>query len=223
VAVVAGVLRPVCRRAEVAALIDAVPEEYPALVVATSGTGLRQGEAFAISTSSIDFLRRVLEVEQQVVMINGVGPQLAPPKTEASRRTLPLPQVVLDALAAHLATFSAGAHGLLFTDGRGQPLRRDSFGRKVWRPAVQAVGLHAGVGFHALRHYYASLLIRHGESVTTVQARLGHKTAKETLDTYSHLWPDSEDRTRAAVDSGLLRRHLSRPRGRGPLTGEVLQ
>jgi integrase len=54
-----------------------------------------------------------------------------------------------------------------------------------------------------LRHYYVSLLIRHGESVTTVQCRLGHKTAKETLDTYSHLWPDSEDRTRAAVDSVL--------------------
>jgi len=60
-----------------------------------------------------------------------------------------------------------------------------------------------GVGFHALRHYYASLLIRHGESVTAVQSRLGHKTAKETLDTYAHLWPDSEDRTRAAVDSVL--------------------
>jgi hypothetical protein len=39
--------------------------------------------------------------------------------------------------------------------------------------------------------------------VTTVHARLGHKTAKETLDTYSHLWPDSEDRSRAAVDSVL--------------------
>ena len=59
-------------------------------------------------------------------------------------------------------------------------------------------------GFHALRHYYASLLIRHSESVKTVQARLGHATAAETLDTYSHLWPDSEDRTRAAVDEVLL-------------------
>lgn len=47
------------------------------------------------------------------------------------------------------------------------------------------------------------LLIRHGESVTTVRARLGHATAAETLDTYSHLWPDSEDRTRAAVDDVL--------------------
>jgi integrase len=39
--------------------------------------------------------------------------------------------------------------------------------------------------------------------VKVVQARLGHATAAETLDTYSHLWPDSEDRTRLAVDSVL--------------------
>ncbi len=52
-------------------------------------------------------------------------------------------------------------------------------------------------------HYYASLLIRHGESVKTVQARLGHKTAAETLDTYAHLWPDGDDLTMAAVDSVL--------------------
>ena len=57
--------------------------------------------------------------------------------------------------------------------------------------------------FHSLRHFYASLLIRHGESVKVVQARLGHASAAETLDTYSHLWPDNEDRTRAAVDEVL--------------------
>lgn len=54
---------------------------------------------------------------------------------------------------------------------------------------------------HALRHYYASLLIRFGESVKTVQAR--HKSATETLDTYGHMWADSDDRTREAVDSVL--------------------
>jgi integrase len=46
-------------------------------------------------------------------------------------------------------------------------------------------------------------LIRHGESVKVVQARLGHASASETLDTYSHLWPDSEDMTRTAVDDVL--------------------
>ncbi len=70
---------------------------------------------------------------------------------------------------------------------------------------MQTAGLPAGTGFHALRHYYyyASLLIQHGESVTTVHARLGHASAVETLDTYSHLWPDSDDRTRDAIDSVL--------------------
>jgi integrase len=42
-----------------------------------------------------------------------------------------------------------------------------------------------------------------GESVKVVQARLGHASAAETLNTYAHLWPDSEDRTRAAIESAL--------------------
>jgi len=67
----------------------------------------------------------------------------------------------------------------------------------------RAAELPAGETFHSLRHYYASLLIRHSESVKTVQARLGHATAAETLDTYSHLWPDSDDRTREAIDEVL--------------------
>jgi integrase len=46
-------------------------------------------------------------------------------------------------------------------------------------------------------------LIRFGESVKTVQNRLGHKSATETLDTYGHMWADSDDRTREAVDTVL--------------------
>ncbi|MCP4385394.1 MAG: tyrosine-type recombinase/integrase, partial [Hyphomicrobiales bacterium] len=54
-----------------------------------------------------------------------------------------------------------------------------------------------------LRHFYASLLIDAGEPVKVVQARLGHASASETLDTYAHLWPDNEERTRAAVNEVL--------------------
>lgn len=52
-------------------------------------------------------------------------------------------------------------------------------------------------------------VIRHGESVKTVQARLGHASAAEPLDTYSHLWADSDDRTRQAVDDVLRLPHLA--------------
>lgn len=87
----------------------------------------------------------------------------------------------------------------MFASVKGGPLRRSGFGN-VWRAAVTEAGVPSFV-FHGLRHYYASLLIRHGESVRTVQVRLGHASAVETLDTCSHLWPDSDDRTREAVDS----------------------
>jgi len=56
-------------------------------------------------------------------------------------------------------------------------------------------------GFHQLRHFYASVLIQHGESVKVVQERLGHHRAELTLDTYAHLWPESDESTRAAVDA----------------------
>lgn len=186
----------------VRALVEAMPARYRALVVLAAGTGLRQGECFGLDTEHVDFRRRTVRVEQQLVTIGGHEPYLGPPKTEASVRMVPLPEVVLAELSAHLATYEPGQWGLMFTTPRGGPIWRATW-RPTWAKAVEQAGLPAGTRFHDLRHYYASLLIRHAESVKVVQARLGHASAAETLDTYSHLWPDSEDRTRAAVDSVL--------------------
>ncbi len=184
------------------ALAAAVPGRYGAVVVLAAGTGLRQGEVFGLTIDRVDFLRRTLTVDRQLVLLPGRPPFHAPPKTGASYRTVPLPQVVLEALAEHVRRFPVEPGGLLFTTAAGDPLRRTAFSAKVWRPATMEAGAPGAV-FHELRHYYASLLIRHGESVKVVQARLGHATAAETLDTYSHLWPDSEDRTRQAIDDVL--------------------
>lgn len=79
-----------------------------------------------------------------------------------------------------------------------------TFGTALRRDAAKAA-LPEWATFHDLRHFYASLLIARGCSVKTVQKRLGHHSATETLDTYSHLWPDRDDATRAAVDSVLGR------------------
>ncbi|HEX7277795.1 MAG TPA: site-specific integrase [Acidimicrobiales bacterium] len=188
---------------EVQALADTVPPRYRAMVILAAGTGLRQGEAFGLTLAHIDFLRRTLRVEQQLILL-GAEPIVGPPKTAASRRTVPLPDVVLDALARHVAEYPPGPDGFLFTDDRARPLRRNRF-NEVWHRATAAAAVPEGTGFHDLRHYYASLLIRYGESVKVVQDRLGHASAMETLDTYGHLWPDSDDRTRTAVDSVLGR------------------
>ena len=93
---------------------------------------------------------------------------------------------------------------LVFTNRHGTPVRR-STASDIWHRTADRIEHSSSgrEGWHALRHYYASLLIRHSESVKVVQSRLGHASAAETLDTYSHLWPDSDDRTRDAVDEVL--------------------
>ena len=73
----------------------------------------------------------------------------------------------------------------------------------MWRDAAGPLGIAKGDGFHQLRHFYVSLLIRAGESVKTVQIRLGHTSAQMTLDVYAGLWPEDEDRTRMAIDDVL--------------------
>ena len=155
-----------------------------------------------LTVDRVDFTRRMLTIDRQLVTIAGREPFLAPPKTPASVRQVPMPTFVAEALAAHMASVGLGAgdrDGLLFTTSDGKPVARNRFG-EAWRAAVKKSKVERPARFHDLRHYYASLLIRHGESVKVVRARLGHASASETLDTYAHLWPDSEDRTRQAVD-----------------------
>ena len=72
-------------------LLSNMPERYRALVVLWAGTGLRQGEAFGLTLDRVDFLRRTLTVDRQLVLMPGAPPVLGPPKTDASRRANPAP------------------------------------------------------------------------------------------------------------------------------------
>ncbi|MGI5251915.1 hypothetical protein [Actinacidiphila glaucinigra] len=63
---------------------------------------------------------------------------------------------------------------------------------------------------HALRHFYASVLLDAGESIKAVSAYLGHADAGFTLRTHTHLMPTSETRTRKAVDA-VFRKARRRP------------
>jgi integrase len=216
--------RPVKKRVmpptgkQVAALYEAFPVKLRAMVVAGAGVGMRQGEVAGIELDCIDFLHRKLVVRQQLVLMPGSAPYLRLPKG-AKTREIPLADVVLAEFAEHVRIYPPEKVWiedrtnlakpvwrwafLVFTAAEGGPLRRTRFSDRIWLPARRLAGLPAAFTFHDLRHYYASALIRYGESPTTVQARLGHASATETLDTYSHLWPDSEDRSRAAVEDAF--------------------
>ncbi|MET8650342.1 tyrosine-type recombinase/integrase [Nocardia aurea] len=67
-------------------------------------------------------------------------------------------------------------------------------------------GLPEEFSFHDPRHYFASLLISKGADIKTVQARVRHASAKTTLDTYGHLWPDADESTRFAIGEVITER-----------------
>jgi integrase len=91
-------------------------------------------------------------------------------------------------------------------DDAGQQMGPWQLQREFRKARENVQGLPAGFRFHDLRHYFASLLIASNLDVKTVQVRLRHASAKTTLDTYGHLWPDSDDSTRAAIDAVMAAR-----------------
>jgi integrase len=184
---------------EVESLAATVPDRFRALIIFAAGMGLRQGECFGLTVDRVDFLRRQVRVDRQLTSALGGMPVFGPPKSRAGFRTVPMPDVVGSMLAEHLTRYGPGPAGLVFTNTLGRPLWRNTAG-EMWHRAARQAALPGWATFHDLRHFYASLLISRGCSVKAVQKRLGHQSAMETLDTYGHLWPDSDDETRNAVD-----------------------
>lgn len=186
--------------AQLGRLIAATDPRYQALVITGAGSGLRPGELRGLTVDRVDFLRRTIRVDRQLGEPNSAA-LFAPLKTADSARTVPVTALVTDTLGAHLARYGASPDGLVFTSRAGGPLRRNRLADIIAKARADAE-LH-DVTAHDLRHFYASMLIAGGQSVKVVQKRLGHSSAVETLDTYGHLWPDSEEDTRTAVDAVL--------------------
>ncbi len=203
---------------QVFALAAAMPKRYRAPVLTGAGTGLRPGELFGLTVDRVDFLRRSIRVDRQLARVRGQGVALSPPKTLASYRTVPLAAAVADVLAAHLSQWPASHEpSLIFTNERRAPIQQHPFA-VVFEAGARRAGLPEWATPHDLRHYFASVLIRSGASVKVVQARLGHSSAKTTLDVYGHLFADEEDRTRAAIDAEFGSRCAPDVHQRGGLT-----
>ena len=144
--------------------------------------------------ADVDFLRRTIRVERQRLQSG----ELAPVKSKASRRSVPVGQVVIDELAAHLAALPSD--DALFLDEWGEPL---SYRR--WKRLLRDAGPRAGVEvrqprFAALRGLGVDLGWRLGQAGADVP---GHSSAVITLRTYAHMFPGDEDRTRNVLDAAL--------------------
>ncbi|WP_353941839.1 site-specific integrase [Streptomyces sp. HUAS MG91] len=196
-------------------LHETLPDQYQETTSVGAGCGLRQGEIFGLAVEDIDFLGGTLHVVRQVKLLQGTRPVFGPPKG-GKERDVPLPETVAFALAAHITRHPpvqvtlpwktldgpAVTASLIFVTVTGKPLNRTRFNEKVWQPALRTAGVPSGRenGMHALRHFYASVLLDAGESIKALSEYLGHHDPAFTLRTYTHLMPSSEARTRAAVD-----------------------
>ena len=102
-------------------------------------------------------------IDRQVVVVDRC-PVLAPPKTSASLRDVPLPRFLQDAVTDHSARLELQPKrsAVLCRTPRGTLLRRDYYNREIWKPADTATGLPADTTFHDLRHAFASTALAEG-------------------------------------------------------------
>lgn len=169
-------------------LYDLVPAGVRPAILLGAHAGLRLAEAAALRPSDVDFKTGVIHPAIQ-------WPE-DPLKSETSQTAVPIPTQMV----RELATAVKRARGRsILTDEWGNPASPWTIERAMRAARQQVRGLPEDFRFHDLRHYLASLLIASGLDVKIVQARLRHASAKTTLDTYGHLWPDRDDTSRAAV------------------------
>ena len=183
--------------AEVGTLLREADTKFVAFIGLCAFGGLRLGEAAALQVGDVDFLKREIHVSRQVQRANGKQIEIRAPKY-GSERTIYAPDQLIEAISEHVRLFRPGddVDRWLFPGEGEHPLHQNSVGY-LWRKARDAAGVDYRL--HDLRHFYASGLIAAGCDVVTVQRALGHGSASVTLNTYGHLWPDANDRTRQAA------------------------
>lgn len=184
-------------------LRNAMPDRYVLAFDLMLLAGLRLAEACGLTLDRIDRGRGALVIDRQLLSVTGRPTELAPLKSRSvPRRVVPVPEVLIQRIdEQERFGYAGGPIPTVLASAYLRPVKRSTLGH-VFAQARRDAGV-VGVRPHDLRHAYAAALIRGGESVLVVQRRLGHASPTETLNTYGHLWHDSDESTRAAIEGTL--------------------
>jgi len=193
------------------ALLDAARgDRHEALYRVALSLGLRQGEALGLRWSDVDLEAGVLHVRQALQRVDRKL-RVVPLKTKRSRRSLPLPEVLVGALHDHRdrqqqARRAAGDRWreteLVFTSTIGTPAEPRNVTRS-FKALLTRAGLPDETRFHDLRHSCASLLVAQGVHPRVIMEILGHSQISVTMNTYAHVLP-AEQRAAAAIMDRLF-------------------
>jgi integrase len=186
----------------------AAGDEYEALWYLALTTGMRRGELLGLRWSDVDLDARTLSVARTLSRGKTSRLEVGEPKTAAGRRRVALPAAAVLRLRRHqtrqksvwLEVGPAYAdRNLVFATPDGRPIHPNTLARGFTRLVNRAeVGK---IRFHDLRHTSATLLLASGEHPKVVQERLGHASISETLDRYSHVSADMQQRAAARFDA----------------------
>lgn len=176
----------------------AIQSPWPSLFEVALLSGMRPGEYLGLTWDCVDWNALAVRVEKAVVRPKGEKAYLGPPKTKKSRRSIPLPQQVMDGLRDHRICQNeerlrqgpdwSGELNLVFPDSSGGIWDYSNFVQRAFKPTLKQAGLQ-GFSPYSLRHTCATLLLLKNEHPKVVSERLGHSTIALTLDTYSHVLP----------------------------------
>lgn len=169
------------------ALLATIPEHYRALVTLLGLTGVRWGEATALTPSALDRGAHSAHIRQAWKHTDTGAMELGPPKSQRSRRTVAVPEPVFVALEPHLA--GQKPNEIILRTPRGNPIRSGTFHNVVWQKAAKALEAQCGKKprVHDLRHSWASWAIQRGVPLPVIQRQMGHESITTTVDTYGHL------------------------------------
>ena len=199
---------------------------YPAILLA-GAMGLRRSEALGVRWSRIDWEKRTVLLDTKIVEYRENGKKKVEPveemKNKSSRRTLPLPDPVVEMLQVqkeHREVYRKmfqGSYNAQYLDyvcvNQLGELLRPSYVTDHFRELLEKYGLRH-IRFHDLRHTFASLLINQDVPLINVSNFLGHSDLSTTANIYAHLDKASKQAS-AAVISDILQgenRH-AQPKG----------
>lgn len=144
-------------------------------------TGLRRGEALALTYDDIDFDNKVIHVNKSVYCVSNT-PYIKSPKTEAGNRDV----ILLNNLAKVLKnTFPNTDDKTAYIFNNNGKLFSNSYFQCRWSSYLKETGL--SITPHQLRHAYASILFDAGIDVKDAQELLGHASIEMTRDIYTHI------------------------------------
>jgi integrase len=163
---------------QVRRLLDAVRgNRYEVIIVLGATCALRIGEALSIRYEDLNLTAGTISIRRTLWRGN-----VSPPKTPASRATLKLPTIALEALRRHCEAHDNPTEGC-----NGTPVSAGNFHHWGWKPALRRSGLDEGLHFHNLRHGVASLLLNQNVPVPVVSRFLRHSNPSITMRVYAHI------------------------------------